>query len=86
MKGAVDPEYADWVEEVGGEGTVFTGVVPAVTLTLVPTIIAILDVFACATTFDGTDWFRVDKNGLCCKIISGRVAEGAVIEVSNIRL
>ena len=37
----LDPEYADWVDKVGGEGTVFTGVVPAVLLTLVPTIIPI---------------------------------------------
>ena len=39
MKGTLDPEYADWVNKVGGEGTVFTGVVPAVILTLVTTII-----------------------------------------------
>ena len=68
MKGAL--ECADWVEEVGGEGTVFIGVVlAAVTLTLVPTIIPILDVFACATTLDGSDWFRADKSHcgrLCC--------------------
>ena len=53
---------------------VFTGVVPAVTLTLVPTTIPLLDVFGCATMLDGTmfdggDWFRADKSDcvrLCC--------------------
>ena len=63
MKDALDPEYADWVKEGGGECTVFTGVVLAVTLTLVPAIIPILDVFACATTLDGGDWIKVTVAG-----------------------
>ena len=63
MKGALDPEYTDWVDKVGREGAVLTGVAStAVTLPLVLTIIPILDVFFCATTLDGSDCFRADKS------------------------
>ena len=64
MKGAFDPSKTGWVALFTGEGRVVTGVLPAVTLTHVPTIILILDV--CATTHEG-DGDKGDCKRLCWK-------------------